>query len=448
MTAGKLTAGNLTTGNLIKWEENMFYNADKKDVLYVQMFGTFSLMYNGVNLTGGGKSSESQFTYLMELVLHNREKGVSKALMEHTLFEDRELDNVHHAMRSVIYNAKKRLRDGGLPKDSNLIEQKKGVYYWTKDVEVIEDASEFDRVFEEAEAETDKDRKLVLYLDAVHRYTGEFLGNHGTFVWAAQEARRYRARFSACVEGAAELLRESQSFLQMEELGIYAAKLNPLADWETITMEALVSMGRYDDARKLYEETVDLYFKEQGLRPSDSLMILLDRLGSQIDHQYALLDDIQETLEEKQLPIVGGYLCTYPVFQGVYRIVKRLMERGGQSVFLMLCTVVDTKGNPMRDGPMLETLTQRLGDSIQHSIRHGDSLNRYGKGQYIVLLVNTTLENCKIIQQRINQNFIIGRQRTGVQYYVNSVICGPGVERPSRLKKDQGKDGGAKNGKH
>ena len=83
---------------------------------------------------------------------------------------------------------------------------------------------------------------------------------------------------------------------------------------------------------------------------------------------------------------------------------------------------------------MLETLTQRLGDAIQHSVRHSDTVNRYGKGQYIVLLVNTTLENCKIVQKRINQKFIIGRQRTGVQYYVNSVICGPGAERPPKLK--------------
>ena len=410
----------------------MFYNPEKKGVLFVQMFGSFSLMYNGANITGGGKSSESQFTYLMELLLHNRERGVSRVQLEQTLFEDRELDNVHHAMRSVIYNAKKRLKASGLPDDVNLIEQKNGVYFWTKEVPVVEDASEFDRVAKEAEEETDPDRKLVLYLDAVHRYTGEFLGSHGTFVWAAQEARRYRAKFCACVENAADLLRESQSFLQMEELGLYAARINPISDWETITMEALVSMGRYDDARKLYEDTVDLYFREQGLRPSDGLMELLDRLGSQIDHQYALLDDIQDALEEKQKPITGGYLCTYPVFMGVYRMVKRLMERGGQSVYLMLCTIVDTKGNPMREGPMLETLTQRLGDAIQHSVRHSDVLNRYGKGQYLVLLINTTLENCKIVQRRINQNFIIGRQRTGVQYYINSVIVGPGVERPTR----------------
>ena len=39
-------------------------------------------------------------------------------------------------------------------------------------------------------------------------------------------------------------------YLQMEELGLYAAKINPLSDWETVTMEALVFLGWYEDAKR------------------------------------------------------------------------------------------------------------------------------------------------------------------------------------------------------
>lgn len=100
-----------------------------------------------------------------------------------------------------------------------------------------------------------------------------------------------------------------------------------------------------------------------------------------------------------------------------------MMERGGQSVCLMLCTVVDSKGNPMKDGEQLDGLSARLGDAICQSIRQGDAVNRYGKGQYLVLLVNTTVENCAIIQKRIDSKFLIGRQRTGVKYHVSPVRC-------------------------
>ena len=160
-------------------------------------------------------------------------------------------------------------------------------------------------------------------------------------------------------------MRRRHDYFRMEELGIYAAKVNPLADWEIVTMEALISTGRYADAEKLYEDTVDLYLQEQGLRPSPRLMELLNKLGGQMGRQYAVLDDIQMELAEADSMRQGGYVCSYPVFQGIYRMITRLIERGGQSVYLMLCTVVDSKGNPMKAGPMLEDLSQRLGDAIQ-----------------------------------------------------------------------------------
>ncbi len=290
---------------------------------------------------------------------------------------------------------------------------------------VKEDAAEFERLYRQAEEASDREEKVKLYMEACHLYTGEFLPQQTGVVWVAQEAKRYRALFCSCVERAVRQLRLTQDFPQMEELGIYATAINPLSDWETVTMEALVAMGRYEDARRLYDDTVDLYFQEQGLRPSSRMMELFEKLGTQMEHQYDALDDIQRKLSEGGGNAYGGYLCTYPVFQGVYRMVERMMERGGQSVYLMLCMVVDSKGNPMKEGSVLEELTHRLGEAIQQSVRHSDSVCRYGKGQYLVLLVNTTRENCGVIQRRINYHFIVRRQRTGIQYYVNSVVCTP-----------------------
>lgn len=241
-------------------------------------------------------------------------------------------------------------------------------------------------------------------------------------LWAASEARRYRAQFCSCVEEAARILREKQDYLQLEELGVYATATAPFSDWEGITMEALISMGRYEEASSLYADTVEKYFQERGIRPSQKLMDSMERLGDKMLHPYELLDNIQKELIEDKSEIRGGYVCSYPVFQGIYRMVNRMAERSGQSIYLMLCTIVDSKGNPMKDGEQLEQLAGRLGDAICKSIRRGDAVNRYGKGQYLVLLVNTTLECCSIVQKRINYNFLIGRQRTGVQYYVNSVV--------------------------
>ena len=296
----------------------------------------------------------------------------------------------------------------------------------------MEDASEFERLYREAESCEDRDEKLVLYLEASHWYSGEFLPSQTAVIWAAQEARRLKGIFCECVEKAAQMLRENQDYFQLEELGSRSSKIDPLADWETLTMAALVSLGRYDEARKLYDDTVQYYFNEQGLRPSKKMMEQLDRLGAEMKHQHAALDVIQAELSGRGDDFPGGYLCSYPVFVGIYRMVERMLERGGQSVYLMLCTVIDGKGNPMKDGPMLEELTKRMGDAIRRSIRRGDAMGQYGRGQYLVLLVNTTRENCRVIQKRINERFIIGRQRIGIQYYVNSVFWEPHHEKKDK----------------
>ena len=393
----------------------------RPDVLYARMLGGFTLKYNGALIAGGSKFSESQFIYLLQILLHHRKTGVSRDRLEELLFEGRELADVHHTLQSIIYNAKTRLKKLGLP-PANYIVQRGGLFYWTDEIPVEEDAERFEALLEQAEATSDADERLALLTDAIHAYGGEFLPMQAAVIWVAQEARHCRERFCYAVEQAVELLRQHQDFFQMEALGRYCAKIDPLADWEAVTMEALAALGRYDDARRLYDETVQYYFNEQGVRPSKKLMEKFHTLSRAMQHRHAALDEIQAGLSGRSEMTPGGYLCSYPVFQGIYRMVERMLERGGQSVFLMLCTVVDGKGNPMKDGPVLEELTARLADAVQNSIRRGDALCRYGKGQYLVLLVNTTRENCAVVQKRINRRFIQGRQRSGIEYYVNSVF--------------------------
>ncbi len=390
--------------------------------LKVNMFGTFSLSYDGQLINGKNKSSESGFISLMEALLHAGEKGVPRDELEQAIFQNADLKNIHHSTRNVIYNAKKRLLASGLP-DVNYMEQKDGVFYWTDEIPVSEDAREFEQLIATAHKEKDISKKTNLLLDAIHLYKGEFLEAQASVLWIAKEARRYRELFCECVEEAAELLRQKEEWFILEDLGLYAAKVYPFSEWESLTMEALVAMSRYDDAIRFYEETSEYYMSVMGLRPTQRMQDLMNHLGELINHNYEVLDEIQSKLMEEDPDARGGYGCSYPIFRGIYQLTERNMERGGQSVYLMLCTIVDGKGNPMKEGSMLDELTERLRSSIYASVRRSDVVCRYGKGQYLVLLANTTMENCKIVQKRINDNFLIRRQRTGVHYFVNSVFC-------------------------
>lgn len=402
-----------------KYGELYELRPQRKDTLRVSFLGGFALEWNGTSLTGASKSTETQFSYLMQMILYQPE-GVTREELERFLFGDRDVDNAHHALQSVVYNAKKRLQGFGLP-DVKYIIQEKGMFRWTDAIPIASDVREFEDLAARARREKDPERKIRLYLRACGRYGGEFLPTQAGVIWAAQEARRCRGLFCECVEQAAKLLREREEYEAMEELGLYAARVDPLADWETVIMESFVSRGMYENARRLYDETVQYYMQKQGLRPSPRLMEIFRRLGEQMKHRNKVLDTIQAELSEPE-DTGGGYLCSYPVFWGIYQAVCRMLERGGQSVYLMLCTVVDERGRPLPEGPDLDELSQRLEDAICASVRRADVVNHYGRGQYLALLVNLTLEDCKTVQKRISAQFLMGRRRTGVQYYVNSVI--------------------------
>ena len=133
---------------------------------------------------------------------------------------------------------------------------------------------------------------------------------------------------------------------------------------------------------------------------------------------------IQRNLEAGDCDETGGYLCSYPVFQGIYRSAKRLSERTGSTSCLVLCTILDGKGNPMKDGSVLERLSERLIESACASVDLCDTICSYGKGQCLILLPNAAKEDCVLLQQRINSRFIVGRQRISIKYDISQIIPG------------------------
>ena len=187
----------------------------RSDVLYVKMLGGFSMSYNGKTIAGSSKSSISQNNALLQILIHSREKGVTRDRLEELLFGDREVDNAHHSLRSVIYNAKKYLEKAGLPRVNYIISEK-DAFYWTNEIEVEEDAYEFEKLYIQAGKETDPRQRLESYLKASYEYGGEFLPMQTNNVWAVRESMRYGKIFADCVENAGKILRELEDYERMK----------------------------------------------------------------------------------------------------------------------------------------------------------------------------------------------------------------------------------------
>ncbi|MBE6042605.1 MAG: hypothetical protein E7220_08830 [Clostridiales bacterium] len=393
---------------------------EELNTLIVTMFGGFSMRYNGRELSLGSLSG-LQMVQLLQLLLHYRDQGVTRDMAKSVLFGDRDVDDVSHSLRNIIYNLRKKLKELGLP-DSQYVVKRKGVYYWTDDIPVILDAAEFEAAFDRA-METENDSKRINALTAAcYKYTGRFLYGNETAVWSVNEGERYRELFGECVEELVDLLRDSHKYKLMYDIGVYATKVDPFAEWEIVTLEALSGLGKFDKTEAFYRQTVDAYTAEYGGRTNSYVREFVNRMGLKLVVDNESLEEIQQKLGNHSQLDNNGYYCTLPVFQEIYRVTERMMERAGEKIFLMLCTILDSKGNPMRGGARLDELSERLRETIVTTVRRTDTVTRYGKGQYLVLLINITYDDCAIVAGRINQGFMRAGQRTSLQYSVNNVI--------------------------
>ena len=389
--------------------------------LHVKMFGKFSVTYNGREILDG-MSGKSQFALVLETIIHNRAAGAGKNLLAQTLFEDRDIEDVSHSIRNILYNAKKKLRSYGLP-DTDYFRKKNNLYFWTDEIEVVEDTEQFETLYKNAHLEADPKKRFSDLVSAMRKYTGMFLQNMETVAWMSNEAIRLKSLFHDCVKEIETLAVDLQLFRELEEVGRYACKVDPYSEWEVLVLRALIALSRYEEAESYYNTSIDRYIKEYGSNSSDYLREIIKNLSVYMVYQIDSIDHIQTKLQDsEELKERGGYYCSFPIFQELYRTVERVMQRSGDNIYLMLCTIVDSKGNPIQSGSRLDELSDRLAEALLKSVRHSDTVTKYGKGQYLLLLFDTSMENCSVVQRRIDSNFIIGRQRTGLTYSVKKVI--------------------------
>lgn len=347
---------------------------EKRQILYVKMFGEFSVMYQGVSLIGK-KKKETQFAQVLQLLLHHRQNGISRECLEKVLFGERKLEDANHAIHSLLYNTRKKLEQAGLPKGKYII-SRKGRFYWDSEIPFEEDAQVFEEYCRKA-YETEKwEEQIDLLWKAILLYRGAFLETSEQSGWVCEERERYRAMFRKLVEDMAAVLRKKKAYIQLEELGRHAANVSPYEEKELLVIEALTGMGRSEQAQILYGETMEKYRQMYGENQRGKLKDFQRKIEEQLDHPYDILDNIQESMTERMERVQGPYQCTWAVFREIYHMVARMMGRSGQQVQLMLCTLTDSEERPMVSGTHTEMLSRYVWESICRSIRSGDAVTR------------------------------------------------------------------------
>lgn len=394
--------------------------SDHLPVLKVRLFGGFSASYGEIPVSFG-RNTTTKAMKLLQILLYHGDTGISRDKLLDELYGREELAAAANNLRVTAHRLKKIIVDAGLP-SHNYINIKKGIYRWDAPMPTEVDAHQFVILSKDVQACTDKVKKLALLKKICLMYSGEFLPELSGDEWVLVESVHYKNIYSESLQELCKLLIERGDYEEALRFCEPACQLYPFDEWQSVRIDCYMALNRYKDAVQEYENTAKLFFEELGIRPSEHMMQQFEQMSSRLNYKPQELGDIKERLKDDDVR-GGAFYCSLPSFRDSYRLVSRIIERNGQSVYLMLCSITNGKGMPMDKPDKLEALSGELQNTIQQCLRKGDSFTKYSPSQFLILLVGTNKENCSMIFDRIQRYFSREHKswKQYLDYFVSSV---------------------------
>ena len=184
----------------------------EEKVIDVRMLGGFRLSVDG-EVKGLGQNNKANFLKLIQLVLLNYEKGISKRELIDGVFGFKDLLDENNSLNNLLHQARTQLKKAGVP-GKRYIEGKKGIYYpekvegYTFSIDVFR----FRELFEKAQ-HTDIEREQAQYLqEAFDLYQGELLPEFSTDNWVVVESVRLKRYYDQLVQWLGDYYKKMEDY--------------------------------------------------------------------------------------------------------------------------------------------------------------------------------------------------------------------------------------------
>ena len=115
------------------------------------------------------------------------------------------------------------------------------------------------------------------------------------------------------------------------------------------------------------------------------------------------LEVVRNMMEQGIVQTTGAFSVAYEEFKKIYDFVIRYVSRKKQNVQIVLFTL--TMGNEYLAGLPMEEAMEVLEESVISSLRAMDAGTKYSNKQYIVLLMDTDIENGRKVAERVIRRF-------------------------------------------
>ncbi len=169
-----------------------------------------------------------------------------------------------------------------------------------------------------------------------------------------------------------------------------------------------IGIAQYPDDGKdfqtLYQNAdKSLYY----IKNNDKNSYHLFQEGEVVSEKYntnADLNNVRQMIEEDMNDASGSMQVAYDEFRKIYDFISRYVKRNHQLVQTLLFTLRGSD-NGYPDASSLENAIDALKTSVITSLRASDVGTKYSSSQYIVILMDTNLDNGKMVAQRVVEKF-------------------------------------------
>lgn len=371
--------------------------------IYVRTLGGFSITIGDKTVTNYNNSSKKPWR-LLEYLVTFRKREISPDELIELIWGDEDSSNPLGALKTLLFRSRKLLEPLDFP-TRNLIVQQRGSYTWGPDSSTIVDADLFEDFVKQASVEGLSDEKRTeLLLEAIALYQGDFLPQSGWEYWVVPISAYYHSLYLDVVHQAVDLLFEVEDYATIIDVCQRALAIENYD--ESLHCSLILALHRSDNnagALDHYNHTVEMFYNEFAITPSDELKNLYKQIQENTNGVNTNIDIIQELIKEESYH-KGAFFCEYTVFKDIYQLESRAIERTGDSIYICLLTVSDAGGQQPKT-PVLIKAMAALEEAIRLSLRRGDVFCRYSISQYLILLPTATYENGCVALKRIINNF-------------------------------------------
>ncbi len=235
---------------------------------YVRFLGKFSISYQGKELPVSANPQTKSMQILLMLLKAGKEGVERKKLVELIQGLDGDWDKGMNNLRQRVYLLRRIMERSHFP-EGRYIVQKNERYYFSTEYSLSSDTDVLDELIHKMRGRPDSEEKQKLEWEYCQNYPGEFLPMLGGEAWAAQEEAYYQKWYFDSLSSLCRKLKEKGEYEKLLELCTMASRIHPYDEWQTVQIDCLVALNRYQEAMKVYEKASDLFYEDLGVSTLD-----------------------------------------------------------------------------------------------------------------------------------------------------------------------------------